>query len=477
MPNRIDKIHGVKIGFLPTRRVIFSREAAGAAKREAEAWMTAEGYDYVNLDFLNDEGLIYNGLDAAKVVERFAAEKVDAVFAMHCNFGTEDAVAKVAAKLGLPVLLWGPRDAAPDESGYRLQDTQCGLFATSKVLSRFGVKFNYITNSRLTDGVFKRGFECFVSAAAVVKAFRKLRIGQIGPRPQAFWSVIMNEGELLEKFKIEIAPLTITELAERANGLLKDGGAELKETADGIRERVGQVAFDDGTLKRHAALKLAINGWAREQELSAVSIQCWSALQTALGVAPCFINGELTGEGLPVICETDIHGAVSSVMAQAAARGASATFLADLTVRHPDNDGAELLWHCGNFPHCLHKNDSFNAFNEHFDMRLSGAGDYELKRGDVTLCRFDGLNGGYSLLFGHGRAVSGPKNKGTYLWMEVNDWPLWEEKFIYGPYIHHCAGVYGSHAAALYEACKYIPGLEPDPVDPDEAAIKKYLRG
>jgi len=477
MNEALRKKHGVRIGFLPTRRNIFSKEAAGETKREVEAWLKAGGYDYVNLDWLNGEGLIYSGMDAAKVAERFAAEKVDAVFALHCNFGTEDAVAKVTAKLGKPVLLWGPRDDAPDESGYRLRDTQCGMFATSKVLSRFGVKFNYITNSGLNDDVFKRGFDCFLSTAAVVKAFNNLRVGQLGPRPPAFWSVIFNEGELLEKFKIETVPYTIVELAERVNDLIKEDGPSLGEEAEMIRGKVGYVEFDDATQKKHAALKLALREWAEENDLSAISMQCWSALQTALGVAPCFINGELTGEGLPIICETDIHGAVSSIIAQAAARGSSATFLADLTIRHPQNDNAELLWHCGNFPHCLHRENEFNAFNTHFNMPLAGAGDFELRRGDVTMCRFDGMNGRYNLLFGYGHAVSGPKNKGTYLWMEVKDWPLWEEKFIYGPYIHHCAGVYGSYAPALYEACKYIRGLEPDPVDPDADEIKKYLRG
>ncbi|MDR1579163.1 MAG: hypothetical protein LBS35_02300 [Synergistaceae bacterium] len=36
------------------------------------------------------------------------------------------------------------------------------------------------------------------------------------------------------------------------------------------------------------------------------------------GIASCFTFSELTGEGLPVICETDVHGAISSVIAQAA---------------------------------------------------------------------------------------------------------------------------------------------------------------
>lgn len=35
----------------------------------------------------------------------------------------------------------------------RLRDTQCGLFATGKVLRRFGVPFTYLTNCRLNGQV------------------------------------------------------------------------------------------------------------------------------------------------------------------------------------------------------------------------------------------------------------------------------------------------------------------------------------
>ena len=35
----------------------------------------------------------------------------------------------------------------------RLRDTQCGLFATGKVLRRFGVPFTHLTNCRLNGQV------------------------------------------------------------------------------------------------------------------------------------------------------------------------------------------------------------------------------------------------------------------------------------------------------------------------------------
>jgi hypothetical protein len=81
----------------------------------------------------------------------------------------------------------------------------------------------------------------------------------------------------------------------------------------------------------------------------------------------------------------------------------------------------------------------------------------------------------YFLLVGHARGTDGPRNKGTYLWIKVNDWDLWEKKLIYGPYIHHVAGIHKKIAPILYEATRYIDGLELDPVDPSLKDIEDWL--
>ena len=53
------------------------------------------------------------------------------------------------------------------------------------------------------------------------------------------------------------------------------------------------------------------------------------------------------------MCIRDSHGAVSAALLYAVSRGEGVPFLADLTIRHPQNDNAELLWHCGPFPKSL----------------------------------------------------------------------------------------------------------------------------
>jgi L-fucose isomerase-like protein len=192
----------LKLGFMPTRRNVFSKEEAGKQKKLIEKDLAKYDVELVTLDFLNDEGLLFSVHDANRVADEFLAKKVDAIFAAHCNFGTEDAVAKAAKLAGVPVLLWGPRDETPDENGLRSKDTQCGLFATSKALLRYGVPFTYLTNSWIGSESFDNGFRRFLTTASAAKAMRKMRIGQIGPRPAPFLTVMYNEGELLERFGI-----------------------------------------------------------------------------------------------------------------------------------------------------------------------------------------------------------------------------------------------------------------------------------
>lgn len=65
---------------------------------------------------------------------------------------------------------------------------------------------------------------------------------------------------------------------------------------------------------------------------------------------PCAVNALLNDKGIPVVCETDIHGAITSLMVEAAGMGESRSFFADWTIRHPDNPNGELLQHCGPWP-------------------------------------------------------------------------------------------------------------------------------
>ncbi len=463
----------IKLGFAPTRRAIFSAPAAVKFANLTREKLDELGIDYVDIKEFNEEGLLYDDEDRKKIAEKFKAEKIDGLFLAHENFGTEYECARLARELNVPVLLWGPRDGYPDAAGGRERDSQCGLFATGKVLRRFQVPFTYLTNCNLDDPQFERGIRDFLRVCNVVKAFRGMRILALGPRPFDFWSTMCNEGELLERFNIQLAPVPLPELYKEMHRFEKEEPSKVQEVIDYCHENL-TCDISDNYLKNVATLKCAMRSLADQYGASAVAIQCWNALQDEIGIMPCAANSLLNEEGLPVVCETDIHGAITQVMVEAADLNTHRGMFADWTIRHPDNDNGELLQHCGPWPISVAGEKPKICVPVAFPQ--NGAVSAEAKHGKITIARFDGDNGEYSLLLGHAKGIDGPYTRGTYLWIEVNNWPRLERKIVQGPYIHHCVAIHADVVPILYEACKYL-GIAPDLYDPIEDKVQAYLDG
>ena len=462
----------IVLGFAPTRRSIFSAPAAVEYADLTRERLRGMGVKFVDITDIAEDGLLHDDGDRIRIAEKFRTAGVDGLFFPHGNFGTEFEVARLAKDLNLPVLLWGPRDECPDENGIRLRDSQCGLFATGKVLRRFRIPFTYLTNCDLEDKAFEEGVRRFLSVCRVVKTFRNIRVLQIGPRPQEFWSTMCNEGELLEKFNVQLAPIPLPELTA-AMKKAKAEGTRVAETVAYCRENF-EIRVSDEALENVAALKVAMRDLADRYGCNAAAIQCWNALQGEIGIMPCAANSLLNDEGFPVVCETDIHGAITALMVEAASPDGARSFFADWTVRHPFNDNGELLQHCGPWP--LSCASCKPAIGYPLAFSHPGAVEAEAKKGELTLARFDGDNGDYSLLLGNAVGIDGPYTKGTYLWIEVKNWPRLEAKIVEGPYIHHCVGIHQDVVPVLYEACKYI-GVKPDLYDDIEQEVIDRIHG
>ena len=134
---------------------------------------------------------------------------------------------------------------------------------------------------------------------------------------------------------------------------------------------------------------------------------------------------------------------------EAMERGKSVPCFGEFTCRNPENDNSELLWHCGPFPYSLKDSSSVARL-------VQGQERFELKKGPITVCRFDDVDGKYYLFGGEGKGVDGPETNGTYVWFETNNWKMWEEKLMFGPYIHHVGGIYGNYKKVLREAARYL---------------------
>ena len=107
----------VKIGLAPMRRnttdrprgtflTWYSAEQRGHRfVRYIEENFTSENVEFVDIQGIGIEDLMFDDASAEQVIQRFKAENVDAVFIINCNFGNEEIAADVAKALGKPVLL------------------------------------------------------------------------------------------------------------------------------------------------------------------------------------------------------------------------------------------------------------------------------------------------------------------------------------------------------------------------------------
>ena len=274
----------IKLGFVPTRRSIFSAPDAIKYRGLTADRLREIGVDIVDIDDINDEGLLFDDSHIEPIVKKFRAEGVDGIMLCHANFGTEYVCARLARELGLPVLLWGPRDERPEPDGTRLRDSQCGLFATGKVLRRFQVPFTYITNCRLTDPEFERGVWDFLAVCNVVKTFKHTRILQMATRPFDFWSTMCNEGELLEKFNIQLSPIPMTELVQAVRDAQADEQAMATMLAH-INDSF-EICIPEDKVPAVAGLAIAMKRLVDKYGCNAGAIQCWNACRTSWALCP-----------------------------------------------------------------------------------------------------------------------------------------------------------------------------------------------
>ncbi|MCL2055729.1 MAG: fucose isomerase [Oscillospiraceae bacterium] len=442
----------VVLGVVPTKRGFLPMDEA---KRQKDMFMKVvrgvkpDAVKLVDVDDICENGIAFEMDKVPAIVDKLKKAEIDALFIPFCDFGEESVVAAVASAFCVPVLVWGNRDETVNTAVTRGRDTQCGMFAATKVLRRHGVKFSYIFNCETQSEEFRNGLETFIRTANILKDLDGLRIAKIGERPGPFMSVMTNEANLIKRFGITTVPISPSAVANLTNKLLEENGTELQEYYKDVTARMDASSMEAEKVMKICAATLAVEQLMLRNGCSAAAIECWPGCIQALGVPVCMILGELTDRGMPVSCETDVNGAITMAIMRAALLGEQACFLADLTIRHPQNDNAELLWHCGPFPYSLKASDSKAAL-------VGGQENFELRQGELTLCRFDDIDGEYYLFAGEGRTTTGPATTGTYVWMEVDCWKKWEERLMYGPYIHHIGGMYGKLFPALREAARYL---------------------
>lgn len=460
--------YNVKLGLVAMRRNTTDRPRGTFL-----TWYSAEQrgkrfIDYIEKNFASEQvsfvdnrgiginDLVFDDATAEAVVERFKNEKVDAVVIINCNFGNEEAAADIAKAIGKPVLLWAPLDDEYYVDGMRPTDSQCGLFGVSRQFQRYHIPFSHLPSCRVESEEFKEGFERFVRVACMVKNFSGMRIGQIGARPAPFFSVIWNEGELMEKFGIRIIPINFAIIEQKMKAAPELYSDEIAEYETYFRNNYRLDELTPKYIKPMATLAAVYKHLFDEFRLDVISAECWTATPVMFdGLAPCAVYGLLNDMGYMISCESDIHCAMTMALLKCATMGRGAPLFGEFTVRHPENKNAELLWHCGPFPLSRKAPDSV--------ARLVNQREWFRGRdGEYTVARIDQESGNYMILPLTCHTTEGPETHGTYIWGEFDDLQAIEDRLLDGPYIHHFVEMEGDLTKEIKEFCKYFPNLKVD---------------
>lgn len=458
----------MKIGLVPMRRNTTDRPRGASWNWYSPEQRCKEVVGYIEKNYTSDKvefvdtkglgigDLIFDGKSAKQAIERMKSEKVDAIVIINCNFGNEEAAGDIANEIGKPVLIWAPLDEEYSPDGTRTTDSQCGLFGVSRQLQRFHIPFSSIPSCKVDSNEFKEGFERFIRVSCMVKNFKGMRIGQVGTRPAPFYSVIYNEGELLEKFGIRVVTVNFAVVEQRMKAAAEQCKEETAKFAKYFRENYKLDDLTEGYVEKMATMAVMYKNLFEEYDLDIMAAECWTATPIMFeGLAPCAVFGLLNDLGYMIACESDIHAAMTMAVLKSATLGEGKPLFGEFTVRHPEDKNVELLWHCGQFPLSQKACDCEAKIVNQREW-------FRGKDGTYTAARIDQESGKYMMLPLLCKTADGPETNGTYIWAQFEDLYKVEQKVLQGPYIHHFIEIEGDYTRELEEFCRFIPGLSVD---------------
>jgi len=440
---------------LPLLQVVVPQEGPDGLMVDAE-----QGY--------TPHGMVTNLDQAEAVAEYFARQKVEGLILCPLDFGDERSAAKIAEKLGVPVLLYATKEPpAPDEPGLgRLSDSYCGNLSMASALYRRKIPFHYAGIFFPDEPEFLAEVDTFIRAVAVVKGLKGARIGQVGVRPATFETVGYDEAAMILKFGQNVIYSELAELVDQAMAIADDD-PRVREIIAGQKANVAAITVAGDCLVKSAKLEVALAEFWQSSRLSAMAVQCWPAIGQQLGISMCALYGRLTGNGLLTACETDVLGALAMLVSYRAALGETVPHFVDWTIQHRDNPNWLLAWHCGNAPLCLAGDPSQTALRSRRDMKgelpvdegdaMAGLYQFQVRPGVVTLCRLAEYDDRWKMLIATGRIVPSEETlAGTWSWVEVKDHARLYRTLVEEGFVHHASMIHGDQTRILLQVCKFL---------------------
>jgi len=459
----------LKIGFVPAHREPFDEDwAAKMRQRCLKAFPKTPLLQIIVPDKeFTRGGCVRDDNEAERVIKLFKDAGIDGLIIGTMTFGDEvSALAVASAFRDKPILLFGTKEGAFTADGNRRSDSFCGTLSISSGLHRRKIKFMFGGIIFPEEDNFKASVDDFLRVCGIARGFMGARIGLVGPRPERFETCIFSEDLLMQKFRQRVVPIDLADIMSKVAAV--ENTAEIKAIIKEMKDQADTSSAGADTLKKIAGLEYALAQFAGEKKLSAMGIQCWTAMQSVYGLSPCYAMGRMTDRGVMTSCEVDIYGALTMLIQHHASLGETVPHFIDWTIQHQEKENTFLSWHCGNAPPSLAGKGCDVTLQYHSILgeslgieRSRGTGEFQLKSGGVTLCRLQEHDGQFKMLIARGKTTATKqKLRGSWCWVEVPDLALLYETLVQEGFTHHASLIHGDYSQAIEQACVQM-GIEP----------------
>jgi L-fucose isomerase-like protein len=457
----------VKLGFLPANRGLFSDTLAAKMRAETIKALRAAGATVVVPSPKDTKiGCVETREEAVKVGRMFAERRVDGIVVSAVNFGEEQGVALTLkeADLDVPILIFGCQEEEVLTPTTERRDSFCGLLSIGEAIRQLGLAYSVpeVPVCFPSDASFAETAERFAAVCRVVVGIRNARYGQIGARPDAFWTCRYSE-KALQKLGPTVVSLDLSEVAGGMARMKTD--AAVRRVIKEMKDTIDCSAVGDEILERIAKFEVFLKRFAAEKALDGMAIQCWTSMQENLGICPCAVMGRFDDRGVPCACEADIMGTLSMHALQLASD--SPACLADWNNLH--NEDSELVncWHCGVFPHSWAKTPPKMGCQEIIATatgreRAMGVVEFVMQDGPVTLCRAThDADGRFQVAMIQGAVEpSAAETFGAYGWVRLSGLQTFYRTVLLRHFPHHVAMTRGHVGNVLWEAFGNYLGFE-----------------
>lgn len=409
------------------------------------------------------------------------------------NFGPEIAETLLAKYFDGPKMFIGAAEETGNDLIQGRGDAYCGMLNASYNLKLRNIKA-YIpeypigTAEECADMIAE-----FRPIARAVVGLQNLKIISFGPRPLNF---LACNAPIKQFYNLGVEVEENSELDLFAAYNAHAGDERIPSLVKEMDKELGAGNKKPEILLKLAQYELTLKDWVEEhkgsREYVAIAGKCWPAFQTQFGFVPCYVNGRLTAQGIPVSCEVDLYGALSEFIGTVVSE--DTVTLLDINNNVPDDMYREDIegkypythkdtfmgFHCGNtaagkLVSCEMRNQLIMARALPEEV-TQGTLEGDIVPGEITFYRLQSTADGILRAYiAQGEVLPVPSRSfggiGIFAISEMGR--FYRHVLLEKNYPHHGAVAFGNHGKALFEVFKYI-GVPVEEIGYNQPAGVRY---